>query len=257
MLENLYTTKMSSSKKALQRRFTKIRSASGRLAKMMSFFMAFVLLAALGTATIVMAATGNEEKNFIINGKEYAITPILIENTMATHTDSYYVPLRDTFEALGYKVYYDVDKSKYTDYMGQYSFPLFNNSEWEEFVDETGESYRLSMKSYYDWLRSLVANNADYYIYGATGRMNAELPVIEMVKGGETEFCQIGSWDMSFGSAAPPVLINGKAYIPLRAVANLVGGIDNVKWNHEKHDTYFDGTLTFDEETLTVNIKDV
>lgn len=255
MFENMYTTKMSSSKRTLQKRFTKIRSKSGRPAKIMSFVTTAALAAALAAATAVAAAADNAEKNFFINGKAFAITPVLIENFHSTHTDSYYVPLRDTFEALGYDVIYDADKSKYSDMISDEIFPLFDNNDWDIFTDpETGEEIRLSNKVYNDWKRSLVTDNVDIYIYGATYSLNTQLPIIEMVKDGKTEFCQIGCWEMSYGYAAPPVLIGDRAYIPLRAVAGLVGGYDCVKWNAEKHDTYYEGALTFDEETLTVTI---
>ena len=69
----------------------------------MAIFVAVTMLC----ATVVMAAVVNEEEKFFINGKGYTITPILIENKLEVHTDSYYVPLCDTFEALGYDVFYD------------------------------------------------------------------------------------------------------------------------------------------------------
>ena len=100
MLENLYTTKMSASKKTLQNRFAKIRRKSGWGSKIMAAVMSCVLAAAMLGGAVVMAAVGNEEKNFFIDGKGYAIEPILIENRLATHTDNYFVPLRKTFEAL-------------------------------------------------------------------------------------------------------------------------------------------------------------
>ena len=89
MLENLYTTKMSANKKTLQNRFTKIRSKSGRISKIMAVVMSCAVALTMLGATIVMAAVGNEEKNFCIDGKGYAIEPILIENGLATHTDNY------------------------------------------------------------------------------------------------------------------------------------------------------------------------
>ena len=58
MLENIYTTKMSSNKKTLQNRFTKIRSKSGRLSKMMALVMSAAIAAAMLCATVVMAAVG-------------------------------------------------------------------------------------------------------------------------------------------------------------------------------------------------------
>ena len=43
MLENLYTTKMSANKKTLQNRFTKIRSKSGRISKIMAAVMSYAV----------------------------------------------------------------------------------------------------------------------------------------------------------------------------------------------------------------------
>lgn len=257
MLENLYTTKMSADKKTLQNRFSKIRSGSGRLSKIMAAVMSCAVAMTMLGGVIVMAAVGNEEKNFFIDGKGYAIEPILIENKLATHTDNYFVPLRKTFEALGYEVHYDVDKSKYQKLMDKhYSFPAYDSVINYEQLDDEGNTYLVNWNSY-EWHKPLVTNNVDYYIYGATGRMNGQLPIIEMIKNEVTEFCQIGSREYSHGYAIAPVLINGTAYIPLRAVANIVGGVDNVKWDGAKHDTYFDGVLTFNEaeNTVTVNFE--
>lgn len=60
MLENLYTTKMSANKKALQSRFSKIRSKSGRLSKMMTLVMSVTIAVTMLCATVVMAAVGND-----------------------------------------------------------------------------------------------------------------------------------------------------------------------------------------------------
>ncbi len=257
MLENLYTTKMSANKKTLQRRFAKIRSKSGRISKIMAAVMSCAIAVTMLGASIVMAAVGNEEKNFFINGKGYAIEPILIENKLATHTDNYFVPLRKIFEALGYKVSYDVDKTKYKDLMDKrYSFPAYDTQVHIEFTDDEGNTYVNSENSYV-WQKPLITNDVDNYIYGATGGMNAQLPIIEMTKDGKTEYCQIGSRKYSAGYAVAPVLINDTAYIPLRIVATIVGGDDNVQWDYAKHDTYFEGALTFDEasKTITINTK--
>ena len=102
MLENLYTTKMSSNKKVLQRRFTKIRSKSGRLAKMMSLVMTLLLALALGTATVVMAAldNGDTETNYFIeltdNGEK-----IELKNEPFVKNRAVYVPRRERFEKVG------------------------------------------------------------------------------------------------------------------------------------------------------------
>lgn len=60
MLENLYTTKMSANKKALQSRFSKIRSKSGRLSKMMALVMSIAIAVTMLCATVVMAAIGSD-----------------------------------------------------------------------------------------------------------------------------------------------------------------------------------------------------
>lgn len=257
MLENIYTTKMSANKKQLQSRFYKIRARGGRFSKTMAAVMALVLCVMMLSATVVMAAVGNEPKNFFIDGKGYAIEPILIENQLATHTDNYYVPLRKTFEALGYTVTYDADKAGYERYMdSDYNFPSYDSViPDDEFYDEEYDEW-VTLKGYnaYAWQKPLVTNEAEYYIYGATGQMNRQMPVIEMTKNDIIEFCQVGSRRYSTGYALAPVLIDGVAYLPLRAVANIVGGIDTVQWNDAAHDTYFEGALTFDEETMTVQI---
>lgn len=257
MFKKYYTTQMSDSARELQTRFTKIRSGITARARVMSALTAAVIALASICASVVMAAVDGSTDHFFINGTGYNITPVLIENTMATHTDSYYVPLRATFEALGYEVYYDVDKSKYQDRIGKYSFPLYDNDPIYIGHDmDTGEEYMVDNSAYYELLKTSVTNQADMYIYGATGvRLNAEMPIIEMTKDGKTEYCQVGCEDYSYGHALPPVIIGSEVYVQLRAVANYVGGIDNIKWSDEAHDTYFDGALTFDEENLTVTIS--
>lgn len=255
MLENLYTTKMSANKKTLQNRFTKIRSKNGRISKIMAVVMSCAVATTMLGGAVVMAAIGNEEKYFFVDGKGYAIEPVLIENQLATHTDNYFVPLRKTFEALGYKVSYDVNKTKYQKLIDeQYTFPVYDAQVHIEFVDEDGNTYTNSTNSFV-WHKPLVTNDIDYYIYGATGRMNMQMPIIEMTKDGKTEYCQIGSRRYSHGYAIAPVLINDTAYIPLRIVATIVGGYDNVQWDDAKHDTYFEGALNFDEATKTITIN--
>ena len=101
MLEKLYTTKMSAGKNSLQKRFVKIRSHHGKASRFIAFAAALLFLITMLFATVAVASIVNEKKTFFVNGKGYAITPILIENQLEVHTDSYYVPLRDTFEALG------------------------------------------------------------------------------------------------------------------------------------------------------------
>ncbi|MCH5211356.1 MAG: hypothetical protein J1F01_10395 [Oscillospiraceae bacterium] len=73
---------------------------------------------------------------------------------------------------------------------------------------------------------------------------------------GITEYCQIGSNHYSNGNAfTSPVLIDGKAYIPIRVIAGMIGGNTNVKWNDGAHDTYYEGAVEFDEESMTLSIE--
>lgn len=256
MLKNIYTTKMSASKKQLQNRFSKIRSKNRKFSKIMSSVTALALASTLLFATVTVSAWANDEKNFFVNNKGYSIPCVLIENELATRNDNYYVPLRKTFEALGYSVRYDADKEKYANLMGYYIFPAFETKVHFEHTLDDGTKY-INEHNSYEWQKALITNEVDYYIYGATLRMNSQMPVIEMTKDGVTEFCQIGSREYSKGYALSPVLIEGTAYIPIRAVANIIGGEDNVKWDDKNHDTYFEGVLNFSEEEnkIVINIE--
>ncbi len=60
MFERLYTTKMSADKKSLQKRFSKIRSKSGKISRLMAIFMSIAVLITITCATIVMAAVGSD-----------------------------------------------------------------------------------------------------------------------------------------------------------------------------------------------------
>ena len=60
MLENLYTTKMSANKKTLQNRFTKIRSKSGRISKIMAAVMSCAIAVTMLGGAVVMAAVGSD-----------------------------------------------------------------------------------------------------------------------------------------------------------------------------------------------------
>lgn len=246
---------MSASKKQLQSRFSQIRTGRASASKTLSLAAVFLLVFAMLSASVVMAAVANEEKRFFINGKGYAITPVFIDNILATHTDNYFVPLRKTFEALGYSVNYDADKGKYQKYISaHYSFPAYDSVVRRAIYEDDGSTTYVTYNSF-EWQKPFVTNDINYYIYGATFGMNAQLPIIEMTKNGVTEYCQIGSRKYSNGYALAPVLIDGTAYIPLRAVAVMVGGEDNVGWDDAKRDTYFKGALTFNEAENTVTVE--
>lgn len=243
MLENLYTTKMSANKKTLQNRFSKIRSKTRRISKLMALVMSVVIAAAILCATIVMAAVDGLEINngiIIVNGKKQTIDIQHIENSRYLNTDSYFVPLRRTFEMLGCKVNYNVPKSNAPDYMqSSDSFPFYA---WE------GQE-------------NLVTNFVTQQIYGATTGANANMPVIEVIsQNGEKWYCQIGSERYTNNAWAPPVLlIDNTAYISIRAIAYyLIPENEDVAysvlWDDVAHDTYYSGRLTFDDESLTLTI---
>lgn len=62
MLENLYTTKMSTDKKKLQNRFTKIRSKTGRVSKTIAAILFIAILLTIAcAATIIAINTSNED----------------------------------------------------------------------------------------------------------------------------------------------------------------------------------------------------
>ena len=100
MLENIYTTKMSANKKQLQNRFTKIRTKSGCISKIMSCVMAVFVAVTMLCATVVMAALNYDESKELIT--LYAKGKIInLENKPFILNNMTYFPLRETFEKLG------------------------------------------------------------------------------------------------------------------------------------------------------------
>lgn len=82
MFENLYTTKMSANKKTLQNRFTKIRSKSGRLSKMMALVMSVVIAATFACATVVMAAVGSDGLEYWDKNEIYFLRSMSFETNI-------------------------------------------------------------------------------------------------------------------------------------------------------------------------------
>lgn len=99
MLENIYTTKMSADTRLLQNRFLKIRSAGGRISKIMAFVMSMFLVVMMLCATVVMAALDKEEKELITLYSKGKI--IELENKPFIQNNMTYFPIRETFEKLG------------------------------------------------------------------------------------------------------------------------------------------------------------
>lgn len=100
MLENLYTTKMSANKKTLQNRFTKIRSKSGRLSKMMALIVSVAIAVTFVCATVVMAAYDNIESD---NGIDFYVKGEIVnlEHKPFIENNTVYIPLREVFEKVG------------------------------------------------------------------------------------------------------------------------------------------------------------
>ncbi len=99
MLENVYTTKMSMNKKSLQTRFSKIRSKSGRISKLMALVMSVVIAVAILCATIVMAAFDSFERYDI---QVYYNNEIAeLKNKPLFYENSVYVPLREMMNNIG------------------------------------------------------------------------------------------------------------------------------------------------------------
>ncbi len=78
MLENLYTTKMSTDKKKLQNRFTKIRSKTGRVSKTIAAILFIAILLTIAcAATIIAINTSNEDYTMTESEfSEFASRPI-------------------------------------------------------------------------------------------------------------------------------------------------------------------------------------
>ena len=100
MLENIYTTKMSSNKKLLQNRFSKIRSAGGKFSKLTAIIMSVFVSLTMIFATVVAASLNVKETNDLITlySKGSIIT---LENKPIIQNNIAYFPLRETFEKLG------------------------------------------------------------------------------------------------------------------------------------------------------------
>lgn len=238
MFTRFYTTRMSGNKKVLQTRFEQIRNRrKSRTAKAVCAAMAVTgLVCTMLFATLVMASSmtwGNAEVT--INAKTYSMQVVHIANERYLPNDSYYIPLRDVFTALGCTVNYDVDR---TNIPG----PFQTAAATETFPD-------------YDWRANMVTDDITAQIYGATTGASTNMPVIEITTpSGEREYCQLGAELSSFAWSPPPVLLEGKTYIPIRALAYFVGGDSNVQWNDQTHDTYYVGKLTWDSSANTLVI---
>lgn len=234
------TSQMAGSRKTLERRFTMIKNTKSisRIMSFISALMAVFILSASVFASGVLAEFADGEKNLIVNGKGYDVKPVYVENERYLHTDSYYLPLREMFEALGCTVNYDVSREGLPSY-------------WQ--INEYTPSF-----PDYEWRENLVTDDITSQVYGATYGVNSNMPIIEIVSpDGTKTYLQICA--QTNGMSAP-ILIDGKAYVTLRDVALYLIPEDedmqgSIIWDDAAHDIYFAGRLLWDEETQTVTIN--
>lgn len=99
MLENMYSTKMSTSKRLLQMRFEKIRSDSGRLCRLAAVGALAVIIAFIFYSAIVMAALNVTAENTVkvyYNGIEQNL-----KNAPFISNSELYLPLREIMNICG------------------------------------------------------------------------------------------------------------------------------------------------------------
>lgn len=180
--------------------------------------------------------------------KKSYISVVNLKNKKYLNNDSFYVPLREIAEKLGAEVKWDVERDNsvarfFSKAASRNTFPKFA----------------------YPGLEELATDETMLYIYGGSVGTYVNMPVIEIdFKNGNRFNCQPGCEAYSkigggylFYWAPPVVLIEDKAYIPLRAVANMIkpDGEEAVFWDEKAHDTYFEGVLKFDKETNSIVIN--
>lgn len=247
-LKNVPLTKgMAGTKNILKRRFIMIKNRKkiSKSARITSVIMTVVLLLTTVCASGVFANTPNSDNGTIVIGENSYKTDIIhIENVRHTNTDSYFIPLRDVFEILGATVEYNVERvnvpTVYETKASLYPFPQ------------------------YAWpgIENYVTSEELNYIYGATTGTNTNMPIIKITLDNYEWFCQIGcemyseiNAETLFDWAPPVIMVNDNtAYMPIRALATILGGLDSVKWDPEIEDSYYEGVVSFDAEKLEIKI---
>lgn len=213
MLENIYTTKMSANKKQLQNRFTKIRSSSGRISKMMSFIMAIFVAVTMLCATVVMAALNNEEETkepITLYSKGEIIT---LENKPFIQDNMTYFPLRETFEKLGV---FDIEGNELVWDNGTIHIKVTENTEKEPV------SYTIKIGS--DMIDIKNANIPRITDASAKPLMNVKLQMPEQT----------------------PILVGDKTYVPYTLIDYMLNrGLGNIR-NHKR---VFEFMFTINGET--------
>lgn len=211
--------------------------------KKSKYCIGIFLSTVVATASIftygVSAAEINYGNVISINETIQEVPPVHLNNERYLNTDSWYVPLRNVFEALGCEVNYDVG------------------------YDKIGLERIIQSFPQYEWREKLVVDNVTSQLYGATTGFNDNMPVIEVKSPkGYSMFCQIGSESYSpFSSGPPPIILNDKTYVSIAFVDRfLVQNTDNpginvsVYWDDQAHDTYYVGKVTWNDETNSLYI---
>ena len=100
MLEGLYTTKMSSKKNTLEKRFLKICSTGSKISKLMCIVTTIFISITMLFATVVMATIDNNGETEPITLYSHGEAVELINKPFISENMVYF-PLRETFEKLG------------------------------------------------------------------------------------------------------------------------------------------------------------
>ena len=216
MFENIYTTKMSANKKQLQNRFTKIRSSSGRISKMMSFVMAIFVAVTFVCATVVMAALNSEEETkepITLYSRGESIT---LENKPFIQDNMTYFPLRETFEKLGV---FDIEGNELLWDKGTIYISVTENEQKEPV------SYTIK-----------IGSNMIDIKHNKDPRIQTESIGVKLIPSGDVS----------------PLLIGDKTYVPYTYIDYMLNrGLGNIR-NHKR---IFDFIFTINEETPTAFIS--
>ena len=100
MLENIYTTKMSSNKKQLMKRFSKICSVNGQLCKIISAVITLFIAATMIFAIVVLASFENKDFELEIEIRQ-GDTVLNFENKPFVYNKTVYIPLRELAKERG------------------------------------------------------------------------------------------------------------------------------------------------------------
>lgn len=181
MFEHFYTTKMSAEGKALQNRFSKIRSKNGRISKVAALVVSFVLVLAIISGTAVLAVVNQRTSaNIEIYYKD---TLLSFENKPFFRHKTVYLPFFELLETIGLSQKTEVLQEEDTfsifieGHHNSYRIKIGNNAITYQYPEQTSE--RLTPYSplkkggilyipfdYIDWIFNRYNDNYDVsFIY--------------------------------------------------------------------------------------------